>query len=390
MLRNTSITKNGESRSAKILVIAGDQRSRFLLRRELQVAHYDVITAESEEECLYLAAVIQPDLIVLDMSTSQLDGFRVLEELKNDPVTCFTPALLLMDKDKDHVLRIENSPELGAVYCVRKPHKLEELKDYIRQALAFRAEHKRLREEVQDIKSHLAAMMVHELHFPVTIIAGFAELMNQQLASSKPSHCDDYLQHIIREADNLKDVIEDFNYLLYSEQMMEQADLIQIVQAAIERFREQIEEKGQRIILKFKNGGRPVVQGKSHHLFIALRHLISNAHKFTRRGGTITVEITPMNDRVRISVADTGIGVSKCQQRLILEGVYHGQNGLIGGGYRGKGLGLTIARSVVEQHHGSMGFESRLGLGSCFWIDLPLSRLGGHHASAVEPDPKGR
>ncbi len=152
---------------------------------------------------------------------------------------------------------------------------------------------------------------------------------------------------------------------------------MQIVQAAIEKFRKEIEEKKQKIDLKFHGGNRLIVHGKSLYLFMALRHLISNAHKFTQTGGTITVAITPMNDRVRIDVADTGIGIPKSQQRLILERIYQGQYGLIGGRYRGKGLGLTIVRSVVEQHRGSMGFESQPGLGSHFWIDLPLSRSNG-------------
>lgn len=376
MLRsNTPIARNRGSGSTKILVIAGDQGNRFILRRELQLAHYDVITAENEEEGLYLPSVIQPDLIVLDMAASQVDSFRVLEQLKNDSITRFIPVISLTDKDNGSL--IENSSELEAVYYVQKPHKFEELKDYIRKALALRDEHARHREEMQEVKSHLAAILAQNLHFPIAIIAGFAELMNQQLACSELPPHNEYLQHIIRQADNLKDLIEDFNYLLYSEQMMEEVDLMQIVQAAIEKFRKEIEEKKQKIDLKFHGGNRLIVHGKSLYLFMALRHLISNAHKFTQTGGTITVAITPMNDRVRIDVADTGIGIPKSQQRLILERIYQGQYGLIGGRYRGKGLGLTIVRSVVEQHRGSMGFESQPGLGSHFWIDLPLSRSNG-------------
>jgi signal transduction histidine kinase len=247
----------------------------------------------------------------------------------------------------------------------------------MRKALDGKEGRDRLRKSIQQVKNNPTAMLMRELHMPISIIAGFAELLNRELSCSKSSVRVDYLRHIIKQADRLKDLIEDFNYLLHSEQMMEEVDLIQVVQAAIERFRKQVEEKRQKIALKLHTGERLIVHGKGHHLFMALRHLISNAHKYTRGGGTITVAITPTDRRVRIEVKDTGIGISQSQQQWIIGTFHRGPQEVTGRYYRGeKGLGLTIVRSVVDQHQGSIGFESRPGLGSRFWIDLPLSRPG--------------
>ena len=83
--------------------------------------------------------------------------------------------------------------------------------------------------------------------------------------------------------------------------------------------------------------------------------------------------VVPMDDQVRIEVADTGIGITQTQQRWIFEKYYQGQQGLTRS-HKGMGLGLTIAKSVAEQHRGSIGVESQPGQGSRFWMDLPVIR----------------
>jgi signal transduction histidine kinase len=357
------------SSSIKILIITEDQKRRFILRKTLQIAHYDVITAENEVEGLYLPSLIEPDVIILDTTPSKLNTFILLERLKNDPMTCSIPIIFLTNKK---VARMKGEVELGGIYYVKNPSKLQEIQACIRKALADNDEMERFRKSIQQVESNLASILVQKIRYPIMLIAGFADLMNQQCRCSDSSVSVDYLQHIIRQADHVKDLIEDFNYLLHSEQMIEEVDLIQVVQAAMERFCKQIEEKRQKIELRLHTGDRLLVHGKSHHLFMALRHLISNAHKFTYVGGTITVEVTPMNGRVRIEVADTGVGISQSQQRWITGTFHQDQQGLTGRYYRGKGLGLVIARSVVDQHQGGIGFDSRPGLGSRFWIDLPL------------------
>ncbi|MCI0529268.1 MAG: hypothetical protein L0Y56_17665, partial [Nitrospira sp.] len=303
MFRNdTHITLNNESKSAKILIIVRDQKRRYILRKELQIAHYDVIAAENEVEGLYLPEVIKPDLILLDMTSSKRDAFQVLEQLKNELMICPIPVIFLTDKD---IAMLQNGVEPIGVYYMQDPYKLEELQACIRKALVSQEEYKKFHKAIQQAKGNLTAMLIQELHFPTSIISGFAELLNRQGARSRSSVRVDYLQHVIQQADHLKDLIEDFSYLLHTEQTMEEVNLIRLVRAAIERFQKQIEEKKQKINLKVHNGSRLIVQGKGHHLFMALRHLILHAHKFTRVGGTIKVEITSMDDRVRIGVTDT-------------------------------------------------------------------------------------
>lgn len=350
-------------------MIDDDLGSLSMLRKDLQTIHYDVITAENGEEGLRLAATIQPDLILLDVTMPQMGGFAVCEQLKNNPVTRSIPVIFLTVRDEEE--DIVTGLGMGAVDYVVKPYILKELQVRIRKALMLRDEQRRLHDEVQQLKSNFAAMVANELRTPVTVIAGFAELLEQKLAHLEPSVQVAYLQEIVQQVDLLSNLIDDFQYLLHSELILEEVNLIRIVQVAVEKSRKPIEQKGQRLILNLPDEPSLMIRGNGRYLFTAVKHLVSNAHKFTNAGGMITVTVMPMEDQVRIQVADTGIGIPQDQQRWIFEKYYQGPQGLTRRP-KGMGLGLTIVRSVAEQHHGSIGFESQPGQGSRFWLDLPL------------------
>lgn len=343
-----------------------------MIRKDLQTVHYDVITAENGEEGLRLAATIQPDLILLNVMMPPMGGFSVCEQLKNNPVTRSIPVIFLMARDEEE--NIVAGLGMGAVDYVIKPYKLKELQVRIRKALMLRDQQRMLHDEVQQLKSNFMAMVANELRAPVTVIAGFAELLEQKIAHLEPSVQVAYLQEIVQQVDLLNNLMDDFQYLLHSEIVLEEVNLIRIVQVAVEKFRIPIEEKGQRLILNLPDEPSLMIRGNGRHLFTAVRHLVSNAHKFTNAGGTITVAVMPMDHQVRIEVADTGIGIPQDQQRWVFQKYYQGPQGLTRKP-KGMGLGLTIARSVAEQHHGNIGFESQPGQGSRFYLDLPLN----HH-----------
>jgi signal transduction histidine kinase len=97
---------------------------------------------------------------------------------------------------------------------------------------------------------------------------------------------------------------------------------------------------------------------------------VGNAIKFTPEGGTVTVQVVLEDDGARIEVADTGIGLTPEQQAHVFDKFYQADTSatrLFGGA----GLGLAIARALVQAHGGTIGVTSNAGRGSVFWFTLP-------------------
>lgn len=102
----------------------------------------------------------------------------------------------------------------------------------------------------------------------------------------------------------------------------------------------------------------------------ALGNLIGNAIKFTPRGGTVRVVTERLDERLRIAVKDTGPGMDDAQLAHVFDRFW--QSGA--GDRRGAGLGLAIARGIIEAHDGRIGMDSEVGVGTTAWVDLPTTR----------------
>ena len=101
-------------------------------------------------------------------------------------------------------------------------------------------------------------------------------------------------------------------------------------------------------------------------------NFVSNAIKFSPGPGTIRVWLTTLGPVARISVEDTGLGISREDQKRIFERSFRSSIARERA-VPGTGLGLSIARSIAHAHGGSLGFVSEAGEGSTFWLDLPIA-----------------
>jgi len=109
----------------------------------------------------------------------------------------------------------------------------------------------------------------------------------------------------------------------------------------------------------------PEILADADRLQRIILNLLDNAIRFTPRGGQVTLAVAQRDGAVEVSVQDTGRGMSEEEQQRAFEPYYRGKGG-------GAGLGLTIARAIVEAHGGQMGIESSPGQGSRIWFTLPL------------------
>jgi signal transduction histidine kinase len=127
-----------------------------------------------------------------------------------------------------------------------------------------------------------------------------------------------------------------------------------------------------RIALSGSGPDRVALRGDHERLGQALDNLVSNAVKYTPEGGSVTIDVTTGPAHCRIEVTDTGIGIPLDEQDHVFDRFFRSSSAT-DRQISGVGLGLVIAKAVVEGHGGTIGFTSEPAAGSTFWFELPLS-----------------
>ncbi len=232
-------------------------------------------------------------------------------------------------------------------------------------------------------KSRFLANMSHELRTPLNAIMGFSDIMRARLFGALPGKYSEYADLIHDAGSHLLDLINDVldmskieasRYELRREDM----DAREPVSAALRLMRLQADDVGVKL-----RGVLPAEALEANADRRALKqitlNLISNALKFTPRGGLVTVSLTQIGGALELAVVDTGVGIAKSDLSRL--GRPFEQAGDLGQKARGTGLGLSLVRAFAELHGGEMGIESQLGEGTAVTVRLPV--LVGETAAAA-------
>ncbi len=226
--------------------------------------------------------------------------------------------------------------------------------------------------EQSRLKSELVSIVSHELRTPLTSIIGFTNvLLTRPLDQATRQR---YLGIVDEQGRRLASLIEDFLDLQRIEEgrLELRQELIDLV--ALLREQEQIfAAQSTRHTLKFElPPDRPLpVRGDPDRLTQVLGNLISNAIKYSPEGGEVELAGEGSGNVVRVRVRDHGIGISAEQQPSIFTKFFRGDAAVRG--IPGTGLGLALAREIIEAHGGRIGFNSAANRGSTFWIELPAA-----------------
>jgi len=154
----------------------------------------------------------------------------------------------------------------------------------------------------------------------------------------------------------------------------ERLDAASLVNDVVEGFRATAAAQGFHVELQNTAAPAPI-HADREALGLALRNLLDNAVKYSPACRTVWVETVPSDRRVGIRVRDRGIGIPLAEQRAIFDRFVRGSTSR-SAGIKGTGIGLTLARRIVDAHHGEIRLESAPGEGSTFTILLPLEDAG--------------
>ncbi len=230
--------------------------------------------------------------------------------------------------------------------------------------------------EAQAIVTHLLATVSHELRTPLASIKGFATTLLREDVSWDTETQREFLSIIDEESDRLTALINELLDVSRIELRRyvvepEPTEVLPLLQQVIT----QAEARSSGYIFAVDiPSNLPPADVDPRRLRQILHNLLDNAIKYSPSGSKITVRAQSVRDEIVISVTDEGPGIPLEQQARIFE-PFHGAYGAGDNRAKGLGLGLTIARGLVEAHGGAIWVESAPGQGSTFRFTLPIARV---------------
>ena len=233
--------------------------------------------------------------------------------------------------------------------------------------------------EVARLKDEFVGLISHELRTPLSSILGYLELMRDDEDNPLSEEHLQYLGVAERNAHRLLRLVGD---LLFTAQVesgkfpLDARDLTldTIVMHAVESAGPAADAAGITLISELPDYPA-IVHGDPLRLAQAVDNLISNALKFTPRGGTVTVALAVDSMAAVVTVKDTGMGIAASEMDQLFSRFFRATTATRNA-VPGVGLGLTITKAIVVAHHGEMGVESEEGVGTRFSLTLPLSAVG--------------
>ncbi len=236
--------------------------------------------------------------------------------------------------------------------------------------------------ELERLKADFIAITSHELRTPLGLILGHATFL-RELAGGQ---YEEQLDAIIRNATKLKEIVENLsdveNFQNGSARVRGgRASMTKIAEDVVSLFKDEAEQKN--ITLKLEPASQPYyLHADQVKITIALSNLVKNAIQYTEAGGNVSVRVENDSGYIKVTVMDNGIGIPPRELPRIFERFYQVETHLTRR-YGGMGLGLSVAKAMIELHGGRIWAESE-GKGSRFTFLLPMN-LGADSTPSVGP-----
>ncbi|GAB2507855.1 PAS domain S-box protein [Lysobacter humi (ex Lee et al. 2017)] len=291
---------------------------------------------------------------------------------------------------------------------VIEKHQLDER---LRRSLESEQQARRVAERANRMKDEFLATLSHELRSPLNAILGWVSIL--RLRSGLPPEVVQGVDVIERNARAQAQIIEDLldmSSIISGKISLErrEVDVAALVHSAIETALPNAQARGLQLEARIDDDARVAVEGDPNRLQQVMWNLLSNAIKFTPNGGSVDVHVRRADGHLEIAVRDTGAGIDAAFLPHVFER-FRQADASMSRRHGGLGLGLSIVRSLVELHHGTVRAESAgLGQGAAFVVALPLPvrarveatrddgraggrlRLDGLRVLVVDDDPDAR
>jgi signal transduction histidine kinase len=386
-----SAVKSAPREKERILIVDNDTPTLSRIAESLIALGFDVVTTINGEEALTLAGQRPFQLAAIGgsaLETTKLSGANLALKLRERDKDL--RIILMVDQFpvQDALKGVSRAVELGLDDAILKPIDASRLVLSIQRALERRfliIENTRLLREVQDSARKLAqvngfqtkffATVAHDVKNPLTAILGYAEVLSMRLkAQPDELKCAAHIHNAARTLNLLVSDLVDLAAIESGKLRVEIGSLD--LASVINEVKSRVDVVAQRKQLQFTVNippALPALNGDPHRIGQVIQNLCTNAVQYTKEGGRIAIEATLQPGWVIVGVRDTGIGISKEDLPRVWERFFQTKEAQTMR-KAGFGLGLKIAREIVQMHGGDMGIESELGVGSFFFFKLPIPK----------------
>lgn len=362
-----------EHKDIRVLIVEDDYLVAEMIKGLVREAGYSVAgEANNGQEAVEMTRSLRPDVVLMDIRMPDLDGIEATRRIQAE---CPTPVIILTAYEMPEL--VERAAEAGVAAYLVKPPDLRELDRSIGIAVArFQdlMELRRLNRELEKRNEELDAFahtVAHDLQNPLALIIGFAEALRRYHATMSKKEFEESLEIIERTGRKMSRTIDELLLLARvrdEEVTLETLDMGTIVKEVIQhRLNHLIRKYQADIILPDR---WPQALGYGPWVEEVWYNYISNALQYGGRPPQVELgtDVLP-NGMVRFWVRDNGAGISPEEQKNLFIPFRRLKRGQERGG--GHGLGLSIARRIVEKLGGEVGVESEVGQGSLFYFTLP-------------------
>ncbi len=335
--------------------------------------NFEILEAETGEKAIEIIDSTQIDIILLDNKLPGIEGVEVLEYIKEKEMDI---AVMMITSFASLDLAIKATSN-GAFNFVPKPFTPQELKtsiENITKNLFLKRMTRKMKEDGKQIRFQFLSVLSHELKSPINAIEGYMNMMKQKQLGD---NIDDYMIMVDRSIDRIngmRNLIMDLLDLTRMEsgkklRDLKKIDIVEIAKHVINTVQPLAIQKN--ITVSLQGDEMLYMLADSNEIEIILNNFISNAVKYNVENGKVFINICKTTEKIEISVRDTGIGISQQDISLLFQDFVRIKNQKTKF-ISGSGLGLSIAKKMVELYNGTVNVESTPDVGSTFSVSIPV------------------
>ncbi len=373
------------NKKLRILVAEDD----FLVSEEIiriinKIGHEHIGTAPNGQKAIELTESLKPDLILMDIKMPRLDGIEAAREIqKRIP----TPVVILTAFETKDL--VELAAEAGVGAYILKPAQPDNVERAIMIAHARQKDLIQTRQLIEELetgkremqnnieaKNKLFSILSHDLRSPLSAIIGYSSMLSDDYFGIEENEKLEAVKSIYNVAKNMHSLLDSLlDWFRYETGNIPfspvKVDLYQVIEEVVDLLKPNAANKD--IIFSYDIDRNSAIFADKNMLSVIIRNLTSNAIKFTPAGGWVKIKTEQLQGITKISVIDSGIGMSSEQIKNLfkIEKTYSTSGT---DDEKGSGLGLLLVKELIEKHGGEIRITSAVNSGSEFIIEFPRTK----------------